>query len=196
MSGAVVTRSMDAKTPLDKRALLLSIVVQEEEVGIISTVTFSPSFLALLNSYRRSMMYNSLLDPSGMSSMMTEAEQDIGSGLRSILFTSKEQKKLLKMAKATKVNPFHNKEWNPIVKHVVYFLQSAKAFSPVFIGWDITSNAYLRQDGLELDVGEIEPEDAATSLIEVNLRISDKLHTVMQLKRYAETVLGNNREAE
>lgn len=35
------------------------------------------------------------------------------------------------------------------------------------------------QDGLELDVGEIEPEDAATSLIEVNLRISDKLHTVM-----------------
>ncbi|OAD04090.1 hypothetical protein MUCCIDRAFT_110969 [Mucor lusitanicus CBS 277.49] len=129
-------------------------------------------------------MYNSPLDLSGMSSM-TEAEQDIGSGLRLILSTLKKQKKLLKMAKATKVNPFHNKEWNFIVKHVVYFLESVMAASPVFIDWDITSNAYLHcdqlkaekwrnnlilisQDGLELGVGEIKPEEAAAGMIEMD----------------------------
>ncbi|CAO3623822.1 unnamed protein product [Mucor fragilis] len=59
------------------------------------------------------------------------------------------------------------------------------ASSPVFIDWDITSNAYQNchqvkvekwrndfiltsQDGLELGVGEIKPEDAATGLIEMD----------------------------
>jgi hypothetical protein len=155
-------------------------IITPQRMNLIAA--FSSEFLQTLNSYRKSITYETDMQLENINSM-NEREKSISCALYLLSMQIKKSNQVLPSIKFNSSE--HNREFDYTLKHIFLLINTLFMTSKVHLDWDTTSNIYIEcpddsiqhcrhdlilstLDGLEIGTGEIKPPNTSSELVDVD----------------------------